>query len=592
MRHLKIGTAFAALLGLTMLLGCGDDNDGTTGPHNHVLESVQVEPASPSLTEGEAVQLEATPTCVAGEPLDVPVTWSSGDEAVATVDASGLVTGVYEGQVDISAEASYEGTTMAGTAGLTVERGGTTITTSGGVVSYGSGDVVLEVPSGALASDTRIAIDPSSPDVAAEKPDMALGSAYHFRPEGLQFQTAARLTIRYSDDDLPDGANADRLRLFHRTESGWEELFDSDVDTGARTVSGDITGFSHYGVGESGRPAVDIITVGGASEEPIPIGGTVQLTATLRDADGNLLEHRRVEWSSGDEAVATVDQDGLVTGVARGVADIFATSEGVSGSAQVRVSGETGDDDDHEEGGNNMSWPVVFADGVGFTGAPASEDPGVRPTPESGITVDTLPFFWEENVADYGEYYLQQGDNVWRAEYIDGSEAQQPYVAEAYWGDNITVREWSATRPIRVEVALSATEVGTLEGYVMTYLYGQGPSEMQGTDGTTSEFVPLIYSPGATFIVEEIDGLGGSVIGTVDEGPISTEVNIAGRIIYGHQLKFDALGYGEGYYRLRFILAEGARVNLTSVGNAGDELTFEPVVVNSKETAIDIHVTP
>jgi len=587
MRHLKIGAAFAALVGVALFTGCGDDaGNGTVGPHNHVLESVQVEPSSPSLMEGETVELVATPTCVAGEPLDVPVSWSSGDENVATVDADGVVTAVLEGQADINAEASYDGTSVTGSAGLTVDRPGTMVETSGGTVSDASGTVSLEIPDGALAEATKITIEPASSDVADERSDMAEGSAFRFRPDGLQFQSAARLTIRYSEDGLPSGANEERLRLFHRTESGWQELTDSRVDAEANTVSGDIDGFSHFGVEESELTPVASVSIEGTVSEPVGIGATLQLTATLRDAEGNVLENRQVDWSSGDTNIATVDATGLVTGVGRGLVEVTASSEGVSASVEVRISGEP-----TEELGNNMSWPTVFADGIGLTGSTVLEDPGVRPAPETGIVVDTLPFFWEENLPTYGEYYEQQTFNTWRAEYVDGSEQQQPYDAEAYWGDNITVQTWSLSQPVRVEVALSATGVDSLLGFDMTYLYGQGPGEMQGTDGTTSLYRPLIYTVGPTFIVEKLDGEGGSVTETVVNTTIGSEVNVGGRIIYGHQLRFDELGAGAGWYRLRFILADGANVVLQSVGNTGDELTYQPVLVDGTETAIEIEVT-
>ena len=64
---------------------------------------------------------------------------------------------------------------------------------------------------------------------------------------------------------------------------------------------------------------------------------TAQLTATTRDAAGNLLNGRTVSWSSSNAAAATVDNNGLVTAVAGGSATISATSEGKAGAAEVTV---------------------------------------------------------------------------------------------------------------------------------------------------------------------------------------------------------------------------------------------------------------
>src|SRR5262249_21529731 len=74
----------------------------------------------------------------------------------------------------------------------------------------------------------------------------------------------------------------------------------------------------------------------------VPVGSTIQLTASLKDAGGEPLTGRTVVWSSSASPCASVSQAGLVTGVAVGTATITATSEGVSGSASVTVSSNTG----------------------------------------------------------------------------------------------------------------------------------------------------------------------------------------------------------------------------------------------------------
>jgi Tol biopolymer transport system component len=66
-------------------------------------------------------------------------------------------------------------------------------------------------------------------------------------------------------------------------------------------------------------------------------GSTQQLVATLKDANGNTLSGRTVEWSSSDLAVAKVDASGVVSAVATGKATITATSEGKAGTAEITV---------------------------------------------------------------------------------------------------------------------------------------------------------------------------------------------------------------------------------------------------------------
>jgi hypothetical protein len=66
-------------------------------------------------------------------------------------------------------------------------------------------------------------------------------------------------------------------------------------------------------------------------------GSTVELTATLKDANGSVLVGRAVTWASSALGVATVSAGGLVTGLTLGAATISATSEGQTGSALVSV---------------------------------------------------------------------------------------------------------------------------------------------------------------------------------------------------------------------------------------------------------------
>ncbi|HEV2150143.1 MAG TPA: Ig-like domain-containing protein [Longimicrobiaceae bacterium] len=70
----------------------------------------------------------------------------------------------------------------------------------------------------------------------------------------------------------------------------------------------------------------------------IVVGGSVVPVATARDASGNVLTGRLVEWSTSNPAVAGVSASGLVTGVAVGSATIIATVEGKTGAAAVSVT--------------------------------------------------------------------------------------------------------------------------------------------------------------------------------------------------------------------------------------------------------------
>src|SRR6266566_3279474 len=84
-------------------------------------------------------------------------------------------------------------------------------------------------------------------------------------------------------------------------------------------------------------PPVASVSVSPASASVLPTQ-TVQLTATTLDSTGAVLTGRIVTWSSSSTGVATVNANGLVTGVAVGSATITARSEAQSGSSSVTVT--------------------------------------------------------------------------------------------------------------------------------------------------------------------------------------------------------------------------------------------------------------
>lgn len=65
------------------------------------------------------------------------------------------------------------------------------------------------------------------------------------------------------------------------------------------------------------------------------VGETKQLTATVAPEDAT---NKLVKWESSDPAVATVDQNGLVTVVKDGVADITATTDDGGFTAKCAIT--------------------------------------------------------------------------------------------------------------------------------------------------------------------------------------------------------------------------------------------------------------
>src|SRR5437870_3934978 len=111
--------------------------------------------------------------------------------------------------------------------------------------------------------------------------------------------------------------------------------------TGVAVGSATLTATSE---GKSGTAAILVTNVPVASVAVSPasasvqVGQTVQLAATLKDANGNTLTGRTVTWSSDNTAVATVSGSGLVSGVVAGAATITATSEAKTGTSAITVT--------------------------------------------------------------------------------------------------------------------------------------------------------------------------------------------------------------------------------------------------------------
>jgi len=70
-----------------------------------IAAAIKVTPPLDSVRVGESTQYAAAVTDLHGNPLDVPVTWTSSDPTIATVDQNGVVTTYRPGTVTITASA-------------------------------------------------------------------------------------------------------------------------------------------------------------------------------------------------------------------------------------------------------------------------------------------------------------------------------------------------------------------------------------------------------------------------------------------------------------------------------------------------------
>lgn len=101
-------------------------------------------------------------------------------------------------------------------------------------------------------------------------------------------------------------------------------------------IEGTIEGGKAYAEGEEPVVEVESISLNKTTME-LTVGGEETLTATVSPDNAT---DKTVTWSSTDNSIATVDQNGKVTAVAAGTANIYATANdggGVYGACEVTV---------------------------------------------------------------------------------------------------------------------------------------------------------------------------------------------------------------------------------------------------------------
>src|SRR5881398_905593 len=338
------------------------------------VASVTVSPSAANIPITGTVQLTATPRDANGNPLTGrAISWSSSNNNIATVNGSGMVTGVTAGSVTITATSEGQsGTasiTVAGApvasvtvtppsasvpAGQTVQLTATLKDANGNVltgrtVTWASNNTtVATVNSNGLVT-TKVA---GSATITATSEGQSGTAAITVTPVPVASVTVTPATAGVAVGSTvqltatPKDANGNpltgRVVTWQSSNSAIASVNGSGLVSGA-AAGGPVT-ITATSEGQSGTASITVsgvpvasVTVSPASAS-VPAGQTVQLSATLRDANGNILTGRSVTWASNNTSVATVTGTGLVTGKVAGSATITATSEGQNGTAAITVT--------------------------------------------------------------------------------------------------------------------------------------------------------------------------------------------------------------------------------------------------------------
>jgi uncharacterized protein YjdB len=288
--------AFRGTLGGTAVFG--DVSNIAKAKTPPVVSTVAVDPAAPSIGVGATVALQATARDANGNVISGRTfTWSTSDGNVATVSSAGVVSGIAAGSATVTASVAGK----SGTSTVTV----TAVAPPPPVV-------------------TTVTIAPASASVAA-------GST-----------VALTATVKDAQGNVMTGQTI----AWTSSNTAAATVNASGVVTGVAAGSATITATC---AGKTGTSAITVTAVApvvttvmvSPPSATIAAGATVALSATVKDAQGNVMTGQTITWTS-NSAAATVNSSGVVTGVAAGSATITATCSGKTGTSAITVTASTG----------------------------------------------------------------------------------------------------------------------------------------------------------------------------------------------------------------------------------------------------------
>jgi uncharacterized protein YjdB len=294
----------------------------TTTPPTPVA-SVSVLPAIATLLTGDTLRLAATAIDASRDTLkDRPVTWRTSDAAVATVSATGLVTGVGSGSASITAVVESQ----SGASGVTVLLAATALS---GVWDW-----------------TEHFDDPTNSTVCDDT------GSYVFTASGAGFAgTSYQVGTCQAPGGPLDNTHSDPVANGAVAQGAVQ--FDVGVGQGlchyTAVLSGQplerLSGTATCGTASGAWSAIQGGPVASVAIVPraptVPPGAAVSLSAALRNAAGDRVFGRAITWSSDDAGIAPVDASGLLTAVAGGRTTIRATAGGALGMAPITVAGDS-----------------------------------------------------------------------------------------------------------------------------------------------------------------------------------------------------------------------------------------------------------
>lgn len=337
-----IATAAMAL----SLVGCGVKITNIAVPESAMVEKgesitlpvVYGTDDAPAVTPETAATGESAETDekLAKAASKLTVAWTSSDESVATVDATGMVVAVSAGEADITA--SVTDSEMSAVCKVTVKVAAKDITVPDNLdvkLNDGNETTVEATVSPADATDVKVSYASTDEAVATVDKD---GRVQVLQPGECDITT----TLMQDGEKVTEKTT--HVKAFYEVES---------------------------------------ITLD-SNEGKLTVGNSHTIKATV--APEEVAAETTIEWSSSNEKVATVDSNGKVTAVSSGNATITATAGEESANYEVTVEQPkkvtTSNKTYKSSSSSNSSAAVTPSNPAPVAPAPAQPDPAPAPDPQ------------------------------------------------------------------------------------------------------------------------------------------------------------------------------------------------------------------
>ena len=347
MKKKIIVLAATAIIMAVALAGCGVKITNIAVPDAVTVEKGEavVLPVAFGTDDAPAVTPETAATGESAETDEklakaaskLTVEWTSSDESVATVDATGMVVAVSAGEADITA--SVTDSEMSAVCKVTVKVAAKDITVPDNLdvkLNDGNETTVEATVSPADATDVKVSYASTDEAVATVDKD---GRVQVLQPGECDITT----TLMQDGEKVTEKTT--HVKAFYEVES---------------------------------------ITLD-SNEGKLTVGNSHTIKATV--APEEVAAETTIEWSSSDEKVATVDENGKVTAIAAGEATITATAGEESANYEVTVEQPkkvtTSNKTYKSSSSSNSSAAVTPSNPAPVAPAPAQPDPApAQPDPQ------------------------------------------------------------------------------------------------------------------------------------------------------------------------------------------------------------------